>query len=210
MIKIGIVDDHAVIRAGLRELFSTPVEFRVVGEGATGREASELVSKTEMDVLVMNLSMPGQSGLESLAYIRAKAPNLGVLILSGHAETQYAVNVTRQGASGFLSKDCDPSQILEAVRIVALGKRYISPTVADLLAGNLDRAFSIPAHELLSKREFSVFLRLAKGEHVTAIAAGLFLSIKTVSTYRGRVMEKMKLNSNPDLTYYALKNRLIE
>jgi len=210
MIKIGIVDDHAVIRAGLKELFSTTVEFRVVGEGANGREAGELVSKTEMDVLVMDLSMPGQSGLESLAYIRAKAPNLGVLILSGHAEAQYAVNVIRQGASGFLSKDCDPSQILEAVRIVALGKRYISPTVADLIAETLHRDISIAAHELLSKREFEVFLRLAKGEHVTAVAAGLVLSIKTVSTYRGRVMEKMKLKSNSDLTYYALKNRLIE
>ncbi len=166
MIKIGIVDDHVVIRAGLKELFSTTVDFRVVGEGSTGREASELVSKTEMDVLVMDLSIPGQSGLESLAYIRAKAPNLGVWFPSVHAEAQYAVNVIRQGASGFLSKDCDPSQILEAVRIVALGKRYISPIVADLLAETLGRDISIPAHELLSKREFEVFLRLAKGENV--------------------------------------------
>lgn len=210
MIRIGIVDDHAVVRAGLKDFFSTTVDFRVVGEGSTGREAIDLVAKTEMDVLVMDLTMPGQSGMESLALIRSKAPNVGVLILSGHPESQYAVNVLRHGAAGFLNKDCDPEQIINAVRVVALGRRYISPTVANLIAQDLDRDLNKPAHELLSQREFEVFLRLAKGETISAIAEGLFLSVKTVSTYRARVMEKMKLKSNPDLTYYALKSRLIE
>jgi len=210
MIKIGIVDDHVVIRAGLKEYFSSLVDFRVVGEGSNGREAVELVATTEMDVLVMDLSMPGQTGLESLALIRTKVPNLGVLILSGHAEPQYAVSVIRQGASGFLNKDCDPTQIAEAIRVAALGRRYISPSVANLLAENLDRDINTPAHKFLSEREFQVFLALAKGASVKALGDELTLSIKTVSTYRARVMEKMKLKTNPDLTYYALKNRLIE
>jgi len=210
MIRIGIVDDHAVVRAGLKEFFSATVDFRVVGEGSTGREAIELAEKANLDVLVMDLSMPGQSGLESLAHLRSKAPNLGVLIFSGHPESQYAVNVIRHGAAGFLNKDCDPARIVEAVRVVALGRRYISPAVAHLLAQSFDRDISIPAHELLSEREFDVFLRLAKGEKVSTVAEALVLSVKTVSTYRSRVMEKMKLVTNPDLTYYALKNRLIE
>lgn len=210
MIKIGIVDDHVVIRAGLKEYFSSLVDFRVVGEGSNGREAVELVTTTEMDVLVMDLSMPGQTGLESLALIRTKVPGLGVLILSGHAETQYAVSVIRQGAAGFLNKDCEPAQIAEAIRVVALGRRYISPSVANLLAANLDRDINTPAHKFLSEREFQVFLALAKGASVKALGDELKLSIKTVSTYRARVMEKMKLKTNPDLTYYALKNRLIE
>jgi two-component system invasion response regulator UvrY len=204
MIKIGIVDDHAVARAGMKDIFSTTSDFRVVGEGSTGREAVQLASTTEMDVLVMDLSMPCRSGLESLAHIRSRAPELGVLIFSGHEEGQYAVNVIRQGAAGFLNKHCEPAQVIEAVRVVALGKRYISSTVANLLAQKLDRENKIPAHESLTAREFDVFLRLARGEKLPAVADALFLSIKTVSVYRMRIMNKMNLASNPDLTYYAL------
>ncbi len=210
MIKIGIVDDHAIVRSGLREFFASHVDLRVVGEAGTGREAIDMVRTTEMDVLVMDLSMPGQSGIDALAMIRAKAPDVGVLILSGYPEEHYAVNLIRQGAAGYLNKECEPSQIAEAIRTISLGRRYISPSVAELLARQLDRKDNAPAHEHLSEREFQVFLKLAKGESVGSIGTDLSLSVKTISTYRTRLMEKMSLASNSDLTYYALKMQLID
>jgi DNA-binding NarL/FixJ family response regulator len=142
--------------------------------------------------------------------IRAKAPDVGILILSGYPEEHYAVNLIRQGASGYLNKECDPAEIVKAIRVIALGKRYITPGVADLLAQQLNRPTDMATHEQLSEREFQVFLKLAKGETAGDIARALSLSVKTVSTYRTRVMEKMSLNSNSDLTYYALKNKLID
>ncbi|RUP24845.1 MAG: response regulator transcription factor [Curvibacter sp.] len=210
MIRIGIVDDHAIVRSGLRNFFADHVDLRVVGEAANGREAIDLVRTTEMDVLLMDLAMPGQSGLDALAMIRAKAPDVGILILSGYPEEHYAMNLIRQGASGYLNKECDPAEIVEAVRTIALGKRYITRTVADLLAQQLGRKDDVPLHEQLSEREFQVFLKLARGETAGDVAKSLSLSVKTVSTYRTRLMEKMGLASNSDLTYYALKNRLID
>jgi len=210
MIRIGIVDDHAIVRSGLRNFFGDHVDLRVVGEAANGREAIDLVRTTEMDVLLMDLAMPGQSGLDALAMIRAKAPDVGILILSGYPEEHYAMNLIRQGASGYLNKECDPAEIVEAVRTIALGKRYITRTVADLLAQQLGRKDDVALHEQLSEREFQVFLKLARGETAGDVAKSLSLSVKTVSTYRTRLMEKMGLTSNSDLTYYALKNRLID
>ncbi|MCJ0765125.1 response regulator [Variovorax terrae] len=212
MIEIGIVDDHAIVRTGLRQFFSEQVDLRVVGEAASGREAIDLVRNVPLDVLVMDLSMPGQSGIEALAMIRAKAPDVGILILSGYPEEHYAVNLIRQGASGYLNKECDPMEIVNAIRTIALGRRHITPAVAELLAQQLDRKDGGEAapHEQLSEREFQVFLRLAKGETAGDIAKALSLSVKTVSTYRTRLMEKMGLASNSDLTYYALKNGLID
>ena len=210
MIRIGIVDDHAIVRSGLKQFFSEHVDLRVAGEAASGREAIDLVRTTELDVLVMDLSMPGQSGIDALAMIRAKAPDVGILILSGYPEEHYAMNLIRQGASGYLNKECDPSEIVEAIRTIALGKRYITPQVAELLAQQLGRKGDAPPHEQLSEREFQVFLKLAKGETAGHIAESLSLSVKTVSTYRTRLMEKMGLHSNSDLTYYALKNKLID
>jgi DNA-binding NarL/FixJ family response regulator len=210
IIKIGIVDDHAIVRAGLKQFLSEMVDMRVVGEASTGREAIDLVRTTEMDVIIMDLSMPGQSGIDALAMIRAKAPDVGILILSGYPEEQYAVNLIKQGASGYLNKECEPMEIVNAIRTIALGRRYISPSVAELIAQQLDRKEGSAAHDLLSEREFQVFLKLAKGETAGEIANALSLSVKTVSTYRTRLMEKMGLTSNSDLTYYALKNKLID
>ena len=210
MIKIGIVDDHAIVRSGLRQFFSDHVDLRVAGEASNGREAIDLVRNTEIDVLVMDLSMPGQSGLDALAMLRAKAPDMGLLILSGYPEEHYAMNLIRQGASGYLNKECEPTEIVEAIRTIALGRRYITPVVAELLAQQLHRKDSALAHEQLSEREFQVFLKLAKGATAGEIAEILSLSVKTVSTYRTRLMEKMALSSNSDLTYYALKNGLID
>jgi DNA-binding NarL/FixJ family response regulator len=209
MIKIGIVDDHAIVRTGLRQFLSEHVDLRVEGEAGNGREAIDLVRNHEIDVL-MDLSMPGQSGLDALAMLRAKAPDMGILILSGYPEEHYAINLIRQGASGYLNKECEPSEIVEAIRTIALGRRYLTPAVAELLAQQLNRKDDAPPHEQLSEREFQVFLKLAKGETAGDIAKALSLSVKTVSTYRTRLMEKMALSSNSDLTYYALKNRLID
>ncbi len=210
IVKVGIVDDHAIVRSGLRQFLSEMVDLRVVGEAASGREAIDLVRTVEMDVMIMDLSMPGQSGIDALAMIRAKAPDVGILILSGYPEEQYAVNLIRQGASGYLNKECEPMEIVNAIRTIALGRRYISPSVAELIAQQLNRKEGSAAHDLLSEREFQVFLKLAKGETAGDIASELSLSVKTVSTYRTRLMEKMGLSSNSDLTYYALKNKLID
>ena len=211
MIRVAIVDDHAIVRTGLRQFLAEHVDLRVTGEAANGREALDLARGGEVDVMLMDISMPDQSGVEALSAIKARFPDLAVLILSGFPEAHYATTLLRQGASGYLNKECDPEEIVTAIRTVFRGRRYITPAVAEQLADNLaggggDR----PAHEQLSERELQVFLRLAKGEAVGQLADSLCLSVKTVSTYRTRVLEKLALQSNSDLTYYALKNGLIQ
>lgn len=216
MIRIGIVDDHAIVRTGLRQFLSDHVDLRVTGEGSSGHEALDMARKGEVDVLLLDISMPDQSGVDALAAIKARFPELPVLILSGFPEAHYATTLLRQGASGYLNKECDPEEIANAIRLVARGRRYISPAVAEQLADSVvggsaaGGAPDKPLHEALSEREFQVFLRLAQGETVGHIAEALFLSVKTVSTYRTRVLEKLKLATNSDLTYYALKNGLIQ
>jgi two-component system invasion response regulator UvrY len=209
MIRIALIDDHAMVRAGLRQFFADEVDFQVVAEAASGDEAVEIVRRGDVDVIVLDISMPGQSGVDALAAIRARAPELPVLILSGFAEEHYASTLLRQGASGYLNKDCDPDEIIKAIRTVARGRKYITATMAERLAEGLSSPVDKAAHELLSERELQVFLRLAGGETIGHIAESMSLSVKTVSTYRSRVMEKMGLASNSDLTYYAVKHGLI-
>jgi DNA-binding NarL/FixJ family response regulator len=210
MIRIGIVDDHTIVRTGLRQFLSEQVDFRVTGEAANGKEAIELARQGEVDVLLLDISMPDQGGIDALAAIKARRPDLPVLILSGFPEAHYATTLLRQGASGYLNKECDPEEIATAIRTVARGRRYITATVAELLADGMSGGTEKLPHEVLSERELQVFLRLAKGETVGHIADSMFLSAKTVSTYRARVLEKLKLETNSDLTYYALKNGLIQ
>jgi two-component system invasion response regulator UvrY len=210
MIKVGIVDDHAIVRSGLRQFIGEHVDLKVTGEANNGREALELVRACEVDVLLMDLSMPEHGGVDALQAIKARFPELPVLILSGFPEAQYATTLLRYGASGYLNKDCAPEDIVNAIRTVARGRRYISPAVAELLADNAAGEGDRPPHELLSERKLQVFLRLARGETIGNMAEAMFLSVKTVSTYRTRVLEKLKLASNSDLTYYALKNGLIQ
>ncbi|MCB2001181.1 MAG: response regulator transcription factor [Burkholderiaceae bacterium] len=210
MIRIAIVDDHSMVRAGLRQFFSDQSDFSVVAEASNGREALDIVRKGEVDVILMDLSMPGSGGVDALVAIRARAPDLPVLILSGFPEEHYATTLLRQGASGYLNKDCDPEEVVQAIRTVVRGRKYITAGVAERLADNLAGGDDRPPHEQLSERELQVFLRLAKGETIGQLAVGLSLSVKTVSTYRTRIMEKMQLSSNSDLTYYALKNGLIQ
>lgn len=199
-----------MVRAGLRQFFADQSDFSVVAEAANGREALDIVRKGEVDVVLMDISMPDQSGVDALAAIRARAPDLPVLILSSFPEEHYATTLLRQGASGYLNKDCDPQDIVAAIRTVHRGRKYISAGVAERLADGLTKGGDAPPHEQLSERELQVFLRLANGETIGHLAVGMSLSVKTVSTYRSRIMEKMKLESNSDLTYYALKNGLIQ
>jgi DNA-binding NarL/FixJ family response regulator len=209
MIRVGIVDDHALVRNGLRHYLSEQVDLRVTGEAANGREALALVRRGDLDVLVLDLSMPDQNGVDALASIKARRPELPVLILSGFPESHYATAVLRQGASGYLNKECDPAEIVKAIHTIVRGRRYVSAAVAELLAEGM-LGGEKPLHEALSQRELQVFLRLARGEAVGQIADSMCLSAKTISTYRARVLDKLKLDSNSDLTYYALKNGLIQ
>jgi two-component system invasion response regulator UvrY len=211
MIRIAIVDDHAMVRAGLRQFFADQPDLQVVAEAANGRQAIDIVRQGEVDVIVMDISMPEHSGVDALTAIKARAPDLPVLILSGFPEEHYATTLLRQGAAGYLNKDCDPEEIIRAIRTVARGRKYITAGVAEQLAEGLGAGTaSRPLHEQLSDRELQVFLRLARGETIGHMAVSMSLSVKTVSTYRTRVMEKMHLESNSDLTYYALKNGLIQ
>ena len=210
MIRVGICDDHAVVRAGLKQYLSDHVDVRVTGEAVNGVQALELARTGEIDVLLMDISMPDQSGVDALKAIKARFPDLAVLILSGFPEAHYATNLLRLGASGYLNKECEPEEIVKAIRTVSMGRKYISQSVAMLLAEGAAGGLERPPHELLSERELQVFLRLAKGETVGSMAEAMFLSVKTVSTYRTRVLEKLKLASNSDLTYYAMTNGLIQ
>ncbi len=209
MIRIAIVDDHAIVRAGLRQFLSEQVDFKITGEASNGREALDIVRRGNVDVVVLDLSMPDQSGVELLTAIKAREPDLPVLILTCFPETHYATVLLRQGAAGYLNKECDPEEIVKAIRVVCQGRKYITPVVGELLAESLGGNADALPHEQLSDRELQVFLRLAKGETVSHIADNMALSVKTVSTYRSRIMEKLKLSSNSELTYYALKNGLI-
>jgi two-component system, NarL family, invasion response regulator UvrY len=209
MINVAIIDDHAIVRAGLKQFLSEQVDIRVVAEGSSGRDAVDIVRAGEATVILLDVSMPDQNGVDALAAIRARNPNIPVLILSAYAAEQYATVLLRQGASGYIGKDSDPQEIVSAIRSVAMGRRYITPAVAELLASSLGDSSREP-HERLSERELQVFLRLAQGETIGKIAESLALSVKTVSTFRSRVLEKLKLQSNSDLTYYALKHGLIK
>lgn len=211
MIRVAICDDHPIVRAGFRALLSTQPDMEVVAEAASGREALDLARQRVCDVLLLDISMPGQNGVDTLRSIMLGQPDMGVLILSGFPEQQYALTMLKLGAKGYLHKECSPEELLKAIRAAAAGRRFVTETLGELLAGGLSGENSDqPPHLSLSDRELQVFLRLAKGQAVSDIAATLHLSAKTVSTYRARVLEKLALQSNSDLTYYAMKNGLIE
>ena len=209
-IRVGIADDHPITRAALRSYLDELDGIHVVAEAASGREAIDLVRTQPVDVLLLDLDMPGQSGIDALTMIKAKAEHVAVLVLSGYPEHQYAVPLIRNGASGYLNKACEPQDIALAIKRVAQGGRYITPVVAELLASQVITPTPGGLHEQLSARELQVFLKLAQGCTAGQVAAELSLSAKTVSTYRARLMRKLDARSNSDLTYYALKHRLLD
>jgi two-component system, NarL family, invasion response regulator UvrY len=211
MIRVAIVDDHAVVRAGLRQFLSGHIDLCLVAEGSSGIDALRIARSESADVMLLDLAMPDQSGVDALIAIKARVPQLAVLILSGYAEDHYATTLLRHGAAGYVEKDCEPELLVEAICVAAQGRRYITPSLAQRLAQGLvdGDGDGKPTHESLSDRELQVFLALARGDTIGHVAQTMFLSVKTVSTYRTRVMGKLGLASNSDLTYYALKNGLI-
>jgi two-component system, NarL family, invasion response regulator UvrY len=209
MKKILLVDDHAIVRQGIRNMIELESDMQVSAEAATGLEAIKLIRNQAFDIVVMDISMPDKNGVDTLRDLRHIAPELPVLILSGYGEDQYALNLIRIGCKGYLSKDADPEEIIQAIRVISHGKRYISTSLAELMTEQLTHPSDKQLHEMLSEREFQVFFKLASGLSATEIADELCISIKTVSTYRARILLKMSLKSNADLTYYAIKNALI-
>jgi len=209
-LRILIVDDHPIVRQGLRQTLVDAADVGELGEAATAQQALELVRQQDWDAVVLDIGLPGRGGLEVLKDIKQERPRLPVLILSMHAEDQYAVRAIRAGAGGYLTKEAAPDKLLDAIRKITTGGRFISPDLADLLATELTEGTGGPPHASLSDREFEVLRLIGSGLTVGDIAGRLALSVKTVSTYRTRLMEKMKLSSNSDLTYYALKNKLID
>jgi two-component system invasion response regulator UvrY len=208
MLRILIADDHTVVRKGLRQILLEEFPNAIIGEVPDAEELIKKVMSDKWDVVVSDLSMPGRSGLDALQQIKLSHPDLPVLILSIHPEEQYALRALKSGASGYLSKDTAPDELVKAVQKVLLGKKYISQAIAEKLANTFsDSARAV--HESLSDREFDVMKLLANGKSVSDIAEMLSLSVTTVSTYRARVMSKMNLRSNSDLTKYAIENKLI-
>lgn len=207
--RILIVDDHALFRAGVRALLEDQTDWEVGGEAETGDRALTLMRDEEWDAVLLDISMPDRSGIDILRQIRAHKPSLPILILSMYPEEQYAVNLLRAGAMGYLAKDAVPQEVLTALRTLFAGRKYISSQVAQILASDFDGE-ARPLHATLSEREFQIFRKIAEGKSVGEIAKELHLSNKTISTYRARVLEKMNLSSNAALTYYAIKNGLMQ
>jgi two-component system invasion response regulator UvrY len=210
MTSVLIADDHAILRKGLKQLLLEDKSIDDVGEASTGRETLDMLRSSRWDLLILDINMPDRSGIDILRQVHTSYPEMRVLMLSGFPEKQYAVNVLRAGASGYLNKEMAPEELLGAVKSVLAGKRYVSPALAELLVKELNHDTEKPAHMQLSEREFQIFCKLAKGRSVSEIAAELCLSVKTISTYRSRVLEKMGFTSNADITAYALRNSLID
>jgi DNA-binding NarL/FixJ family response regulator len=210
MLRVLIADDHAVVRHGLRQILSDIPELTEVGEAQNGEDALSRVRAEPWDVLVLDMSMPGRGGLDVLKDVRRVRPSTRVLVLSMHPEDQFAVRLLKAGAAGYLTKESAPDELVTAVRKVMSGGKYISATLAEKLAFDMDRDVDKPAHEALSDREFQVLRMLATGKTVQQIADELLLSAKTISTYRARILEKLKLKSNAEMIHYSIQNRLIE
>jgi two-component system invasion response regulator UvrY len=209
MIDILIADDHSVVRAGLKQILSDIPGMTVVDEANNGVEVLDKIRKKAYSVVILDIAMPGKNGLDVLKEIKSEYPDLPVLMLSMYPEDQYAIRVLRSGAAGYMTKESAPEELVEALRTVARGKKYISPSIAEQLAFNLDLDGKKEPHETLSDREYQVLCLIAQGHTVTNIAEELFLSVKTVSTYRSRILEKMHLKNSAELTSYAIKRGLI-
>ena len=209
-IRVLIADDHAIVRQGLRQILSDTPDLTVAGEAETGVQAVQLVRSGEWDVVLMDVSMPDRNGIDALKLIKKEYPRLPVLILSMYPEEQYAIRALKAGASGYLTKQSAPDLLVTAIRQVASGKKYVSPSLAEELANAIGEDTERPAHEKLSDREYQTLCMIASGKTPTEIAEALNLSVKTVSVYRARLLEKMHLRNNAELTHYGLKHGLAE
>ncbi|MDE2616445.1 MAG: response regulator transcription factor [Burkholderiales bacterium] len=209
MIRVILCDDHAVVRRGIRDTLSEAVDIKVVGEAGSYSEVRELLRATPCDVLVLDLNLPGRGGLEVLASLREADSPTKALVVSMFPEDQYAIRCLRAGAQGYLNKAGNPAELIAAVRTIAQGRKYVTPGVAQMLVDNLSAPTSEALHDALSERELQTLLKIASGKRLSDIAEELMLSPKTVSVYRSRVLEKLKLSNNAELTVYAIRNGLV-
>ena len=210
MIKVCVVDDHAVVREGLKRIISENPGMAVTIEAGDGNEALKVIQEQTCDVVLLDITMPNKNGMEVLKELRAQLPRLPVLVLSMHAEDQYAVRVLRAGAAGYLTKESAPERLVQAIRQVVRGGKYVSAAVAERLVYQLDSDTSKAPHENLSDREYQVMCLIASGKTVTEVAAELSLSVKTVSTYRVRILEKLNMKNNAEVARYAIKEGLVD
>ncbi len=209
-INVIIADDHAILRAGLKQILAETDDIAVVAEAQTANEAIKLCRTPEVNVLLLDISLPDRSGIEALKYIKKESPQISVLMLSMHREDQYAVRALKAGASGYLCKQSASSELVNAIQTVAKGKKYITAAVAEILANQVGAENEKAPHETLSDREFQTLTLIASGLSVSEIAEKLSLSVKTISMYRSRLLEKMQLKHNAELTHYAIKNNLVD
>ena len=209
MIRVLLADDHAIYREGLRQVLEG-AGLAVAAEAATGEEALQRTTETHPDVVILDLSMPGRGGIETVQEVKRREPRVRVLVLTMHSEADFAMRCLREGADGFLTKDAPPDQVLAAVRKVSGGGKYVSPGLAERLAASLDLNFAGPSHERLSHREFQVISLIGAGKTAGEIAVELHLSVKTVSTYRARILDKMGMKSTVEIIRYVVQNRLNE
>jgi len=209
MIKVLIADDHTIVREGLKQILSESSDIIASGEARNGKEVLNKIIKNDYDVVLLDISMPGRGGIDILKEIKSIKPKLSVLILSMYPEEQYAVRALKTGASGYLTKESASDELINAIRKVYLGGKYISSTLAEKLAFYLENDIERTPHDKLSNREFHVMCMIASGKTVNKIAEELSLSPKTISTYRSRILEKMKMKTNAELIHYAIKNRLV-
>ena len=210
MIRIAIADDHAIVRQGLRQILAAHGDFEVIGEAANHGEVMQLLRKETFDVLLLDIAMPGKNGIDTLKQVRIERPKLPVLMLSMYPEDQYAFRALKAGASGYLTKMTAADQLVDAIRTITRGRKYITPELAESLAESFDRDTEIEPHSLLSDREFQTLKLIASGKPLAQIGAELALSPKTVSVYRARLLAKLGLHTNADLTRYAIEHKLLE
>ena len=210
MLRILIADDHPVVRQGLRQTIAETSDMVVVDEASNGWEVLSKVRANSYDVVLLDISMPGASGVDILKELKDERPGLPVLILSIHPEEQYALRAFKAGASGYLTKESAPDELVAAIRKISTGGKYVSSSLAEILASELGTSDKELPHKTLSDREYQVMRVIALGKTVTEIAEELSLSVKTVSTYRSRILEKMKMKNNAEITYYAMQNRLVD
>ena len=209
MIRVLIVDDHAILRRGLRALLSDEFHGAAFGEASDARQALEQLRKEKWDVALLDITMPGKSGLELLKEFKAARPKLPVLVLSAHPEDQFAVRVLKAGAAGYMTKESAPEELVQAIRKILAGGRYVSPTLAEQFVLNVRKDFTRAPHETLSDREYEVMCRIASGKTVTEIAGELSLSVKTISTYRARILQKLGVKNSAEIARYAIRNGLV-
>ena len=209
-IRVLIADDHAIVREGLKQILADTRDIVVAGDAENGHDAIKLVRDMQCDVLLLDISMPDRSGIEVLKQVRKEHPKTAVLMLSMHREDQYAIRSLKAGAAGYLNKQSAPAELVTAIRQVAGGRKYISAALAQELANQVGDDHEMPLHETLSDREYQTLMLIASGKTVSDIAGELVLSVKTISMYRSRLLQKMKLRHNAELTHYAIKNHLVE